>query len=204
MKILAIGKNYVTNTDDINSLKTGKQLIFSKPSSSLVFGNNNVEFPSFTSNLLYEVELVLKIGKKGKNINLKDATSYISDIAVGIDYTAKDILNEIRETKGPWELAKGFDGAAPISDFIAIENFSDINDINFTLSINGAMKQIGNTSFMIYNFAEIITYVSQFMTLEPGDLIFTGTPATGAGQIFKGDHLKAAIEGEKILDFKMV
>lgn len=204
MKILAIGKNYVTNTDDINSLKTGKQLIFSKPSSSLVFGNNNVEFPSFTSNLLYEVELVLKIGKKGKNINLKDATSYISDIAVGIDYTAKDILNEIRETKGPWELAKGFDGAAPISDFIAIENFSDINDINFTLSINGAMKQIGNTSFMIYNFAEIITYVSQFITLEPGDLIFTGTPATGAGQIFKGDHLKAAIEGEKILDFKMV
>lgn len=203
MKILAIGKNYVTNEDEIDSLKTGKQLIFSKPSSSLVFNNNDVEIPSFTNNLLYEVELVLKIGKKGKSIDVKDATSYISEIAVGIDYTAKDILNEIRETKGPWELAKGFDGAAPISDFLPVSDFLDLNDINFTLSINGAMKQIGNTSFMIYSFAEIIAYVSQFMTLEPGDLIFTGTPATGAGQIFKGDHLKAAIEGEKILDFKM-
>ena len=204
MKILAIGKNYVTSKDQVSDLKTGKQLIFSKPTSSLVFNNENVEFPSFTTNLLYEVELVIKIGKKGKNIDENDAASYISEIGVGIDYTAKDILNDVRSTKGPWELAKGFDGAAPISSFISVSNFTDLNNINFDLSINNENKQTGNTSLMIYNFAEIIAFVSKFMTLEPNDLIFTGTPAVGAGQIFKGDHLQASIEGELLLDFKMV
>lgn len=204
MKILAIGKNYVTSKDQVSDLKTGKQLIFSKPTSSLVFDNNNVEFPSFTTNLLYEVELVIKIGKKGKNIDEKDAASYISEIGVGIDYTAKDILNDVRSTKGPWELAKGFDGAAPISSFKSVSNFTDLNNINFDLSINNENKQTGNTSLMIYNFAEIIAFVSKFMTLEPNDLIFTGTPAVGAGQIFKGDHLQASIEGELLLDFKMI
>ena len=204
MKILAIGKNYVTSKDQVSELKTGKQLIFSKPTSSLVFDNNNVEFPSFTTNLLYEVELVIKIGKKGKNIDEKDAASYISEIGVGIDYTAKDILNDVRSTKGPWELAKGFDGAAPISSFKPVSNFTDLNNINFDLSINNENKQTGNTSLMIYNFEEIIAFVSKFMTLEPNDLIFTGTPAVGAGQIFKGDHLQASIEGELLLDFKMI
>lgn len=204
MKILAIGKNYVTSQDQISDLKTGKQLIFSKPTSSLVFDNKNVEVPSFTTNLLYEVELVIKVGKVGKNIEEKDAASYISEIGVGIDYTAKDILNDVRSTKGPWELAKGFDGAAPISSFKPVSNFTDLNDINFDLSINNENKQTGNTSLMIYNFAEIIAFVSKFMTLEPGDLIFTGTPAVGAGQIFKGDHLQASIEGELLLDFKMI
>lgn len=204
MKILAIGKNYVTSKDQVSDLKTGKQLIFSKPTSSLVFNNENVEFPSFTTNLLYEVELVIKIGKKGKNIDENDAASYISEIGVGIDYTAKDILNDVRSTKGPWELAKGFDGAAPISSFKSVSNFTDLNNINFDLSINNENKQTGNTSLMIYNFAEIIAFVSKFMTLEPNDLIFTGTPAVGAGQIFKGDHLQASIEGELLLDFKMV
>ena len=204
MKILAIGKNYVTSQDQVADLKTGTQLIFSKPTSSLVFNNENVEFPSFTTNLLYEVELVIKIGEKGKNIDQKDAVSYISEIGVGIDYTAKDILNDVRSTKGPWELAKGFDGAAPISSFKPLANFTDLNNINFDLSINNENKQTGNTSLMIYNFAEIIAFVSKFMTLEPNDLIFTGTPAVGAGQIFKGDHLQASIEGELLLDFKMV
>lgn len=204
MKILAIGKNYVTSKDQVSDLKTGKQLIFSKPTTSLVFNNENVEFPSFTTNLLYEVELVIKIGKKGKNIDENDAASYISEIGVGIDYTAKDILNDVRSTKGPWELAKGFDGAAPISSFKSVSNFTDLNNINFDLSINNENKQTGNTSLMIYNFAEIIAFVSKFMTLEPNDLIFTGTPAVGAGQIFKGDHLQASIEGELLLDFKMV
>ncbi|MFD1292460.1 fumarylacetoacetate hydrolase family protein [Lutibacter holmesii] len=204
MKILAIGKNYVTSQDQIKDLKTGKQLIFSKPTSSLVFNNENVEYPSFTTNLLYEVELVIKIGKKGKNIDENNAASYISEIGVGIDYTAKDVLNDVRATKGPWELAKGFDGAAPISSFKPVTNFTDLNDINFDLSINNENKQTGNTSLMIYNFAEIIAFVSKYMTLEPNDLIFTGTPAVGAGQIFKGDHLQASIEGELLLDFKMI
>ena len=131
-------------------------------------------------------------------------SSYISEIGIGIDYTAKDVLNQTRENKGPWELAKGFDGAAPISPFLPVSNFKNLNDINFSLTINGEEKQVGNTDFMIYNFTEIISFTSKYMTLEPGDLIFTGTPATGAGNNVKGDHLQAYIEGKLMLDFKII
>ena len=203
MKILGIGKNYVNSKDEISTYKNGKQIIFSKPESSLVLNNKDVVFPSITENLVYEVELVAKIGKTGKDISEEDAASYISELAIGIDYTAKDVLNLYRETKHPWDLAKGFDGAAPISNFKSITEFPNLSDINFDLKINGEQKQVGNTDMMIYNFAEIIAYVSKFMTLEPGDLIFTGTPASGTGQIFKGDHLQASLEGDLILDFKM-
>ena len=204
MKILAIGKNYVNSLEEKNAFVKGTQIIFSKPESSLALNNSDVEYPAITSNLLYEVELVIKIGKTGKNIAQADAVSYISEIGVGIDYTAKDVLDASRENKGPWDLAKGFDGAAPISSFKSIANFSDVNDINFDLKINGKQVQTGNTSLMIFSFDEIIANVSKYMTLQPGDLIFTGTPATGAGKIFKGDQLQASIEGELLLDFKMV
>ncbi|AWV97981.1 fumarylacetoacetate hydrolase family protein [Arcticibacterium luteifluviistationis] len=204
MKILAIGKNYVNEGEDKNAGKTGNQIIFSKPESSLATGNVDVEYPSFTQDLRYEAELVIKIGTKGKNISEADAAKHISEIGIGIDYTAKDIFDESRSGKGPWDLGKGFDGAAPMSTFKPVSAFPDLDNINFDLKINGEQKQVGNTSLMVYNFAEIIAFVSKFMTLEPGDLIFTGTPASGTGQIHKGDHLQASIEGELILDFKMV
>lgn len=203
MKILGIGKNYVNNLEDKNVGKTGNQLIFSKPESSLAV-NCDVKYPNITKQLLYEIELVIKIGKEGKNISLENAASYISEIGVGIDYTAKDVLNASRDGKGPWDLAKGFDGASPISDFKSVSNFSNLEDINFDLKINGVQKQIGNTSHMIYNFAEIIAFTSKYMTLQEGDLIFTGTPATGAGEIKVKDHLQCSIEGELLLDFKMI
>ncbi|SDX31648.1 2-keto-4-pentenoate hydratase/2-oxohepta-3-ene-1,7-dioic acid hydratase (catechol pathway) [Lutibacter oricola] len=204
MKILAIGKNYVNNIEEVEGSKNGQQIIFSKPESSIVTNNKNVEYPAFTSSLFYEVELVVKIGKEGKNIAEDTAASYISEIAVAIDYTAKDVLTAYRDVKGPWDLAKGFDGAAPMSPFQPISNFKNLADIKFDLKINGEQKQVGTTELMIYNFAEIIAYVSKFMTLQPGDLIFTGTPAKGAGEIFKGDHLQASLEGDLLLDFKMV
>lgn len=204
MKILAIGKNYVNNKEEISGNKTGNQIIFSKPESSLVRDNKDVVYPSFTNQLNYEIELVIKIGKKGKDISLEDAASYISEIGVGIDYTAKDVFNACRETKGPWDLGKGFDGAAPISNFKPVSNFPKLDDINFHLVINGDQKQVGNTALMIYTFSDIISFTSKYMTLEPGDLIFTGTPAVGAGEIQKGDHLQCFIEGELLLDFKMI
>jgi len=204
MKIIGIGKNYVTDKADIEGLKNDTQLIFTKPESSLVTANQDVVFPSITNNLAYEVELVIKIGKTGKNIDLKDASSYILEIAVGIDYTAKDVLSASREKKQPWALAKGFDGASPISKFVPVSKFKNLDDINFDLKINGTQKQVGNTGYIIYNFNEIISFVSTFMTLNEGDLIFTGTPALGAGQTFKGDHLQASIEGDLLLDFKMI
>ncbi|PQV45473.1 2-keto-4-pentenoate hydratase/2-oxohepta-3-ene-1,7-dioic acid hydratase in catechol pathway [Jejuia pallidilutea] len=204
MKIIGIGKNYVNETSEIDAIKTGNQLIFTKPDSSLVTGNKDVPYPKITNEIAYEVELVAKIGKTAKDIAVTDAPSYISEIAIGIDYTAKDVLAKSRENKGPWALAKGFDGASPISSFKPITAFSDLNDINFDLKINGEQKQKGHTALMIYSFAEIIAYVSTFMTLNEGDLIFTGTPASGTGLIYKGDHLQASIEGELLLDFKMI
>ncbi|MGJ8549291.1 fumarylacetoacetate hydrolase family protein [Winogradskyella wichelsiae] len=204
MKIIGIGKNYVNDLSEISAIKTGAQTIFTKPDSSLVVGNKDIEFPKITNQLAYEVELVAKIGKRGKDITLEDAESYISELAVGIDYTAKDVLSASRENKGPWALAKGFDGASPISAFKPVTDFSDLKAINFDLKINGEQKQVGTTGLMIYSFKEIIAYVSSFMTLEEGDLIFTGTPASGTGLVEKGDHLEASIEGELLLDFKMI
>lgn len=204
MKIIGIGKNYVNDKSEIAALKTGAQTIFLKAESTLVTDNKNIVFPKITDQLIYELELVAKIGKTGKDISESDAASYISEIGVGIDYTAKDVLTASRESKGPWALAKGFDGASPVNGFKSISNFPDLNNINFSLTINGQEKQSGNTTDMIYNFSEIIAFVSKYMTLEPGDLIFTGTPASGAGQNVKGDHLQAYVEGELLLDFKLV
>ncbi|CAG2531471.1 MULTISPECIES: fumarylacetoacetate hydrolase family protein [Maribacter] len=204
MKIIGIGKNYVLDKSEIDDLKNDVQLIFTKPDSSLVTDSKDVEFPAITNQLIYEVELVVKIGKTAKNVSVEEANSYISEIGIGIDYTAKDVLTASREKKGPWALAKGFDGASPISGFKPISDFPELDNINFDLVINGEKKQVGNTGYIIYNFAEIISFVSTFMTLNPGDMIFTGTPAVGAGETFKGDHLQASIEGEILLDFKMI
>ena len=204
MKLIGIGKNYVDDKSEIAALKTGAQLIFIKAESTIVTGDKDIEFPAITNELAYEVELVAKIGKRGKNIAEADAASYISEIGIGIDYTAKDVLAASRANKGPWALAKGFDGASPINGFKPVANFPDLNNINFSLTINGEQKQVGNTDYMIYNFVEIIAYVSKFMTLEPGDMIFTGTPASGVGLNVKGDHLQAFIEGELLLDFKLI
>ncbi|KSA13975.1 fumarylacetoacetate hydrolase family protein [Maribacter dokdonensis] len=204
MKIIGIGKNYVLDKSEIDDLKNDVQLIFTKPDSSLVMDSKDVEFPAITNQLIYEVELVVKIGKTAKNVSVEEANSYISEIGIGIDYTAKDVLTASREKKGPWALAKGFDGASPVSGFKPISDFPELDNINFDLVINGEKKQVGNTGYIIYNFAEIISFVSTFMTLNPGDMIFTGTPAVGAGETFKGDHLQASIEGEILLDFKMI
>lgn len=204
MKILGIGSNYVTDLKDLEEKRKAKKFIFSKPESSLAV-NCDVIYPSdITNELIYEIELVIKIGKEGKNITKETANSYISEIAIGIDYTAADILKDVRETKHPWEFAKGFDGAAPISSFKSISDYPNLGDINFDLKINGVEKQKSNTAFMIHDFADIIVYISKYMTLQPGDLIFTGTPALGKGEIFKGDRLQCSINGELLLDFKMI
>lgn len=200
MKILGIGKNYVTQLEDIKTNKNNPKLIFSKPESSLVV-NGDIEYPSITNKLVYEIELVIKIGKEGKNIAIADANSYISEIAVGIDYTAKDLLTEARELKYAWDFAKGFDGAAVTSEFKSISEFKNLQDINFSLHINGKEVQKGNTGFMILNFAEIISHISKYMTLQPGDLIFTGTPPEGIGENKKGDFLELFVEGENWFSF---
>jgi 2-keto-4-pentenoate hydratase/2-oxohepta-3-ene-1,7-dioic acid hydratase in catechol pathway len=204
MKILGIGNNLVTDKNDIEKLKKQTPFIFTKTENTLVSATEDLKFPTVTNALIFEIELVIRIGKSAKNVLVKEGINYIDGIAAGIDFTAKDILMESRNMQGPWALAKGFDGASPVSDFKPISNFPDVNNINFSLEINGKQRQVGNTSEMVRNFSEIITYITKFMTLEAGDIIFTGTPALGADLTHIGDHLQGYIEDTLVIDFKMI
>lgn len=166
---------------------------------------NNAPFfyPSFSKDIHHEVELVLRISKDGKNIEEKFASKYFDAIGVGIDFTARDLQQKAKEKGLPWDIAKGFNGSAPISDtFIPVEKFKNLQDINFKLEIDGVIKQQGNTSLMLFSFDYILFYLSKFFTLKTGDLIFTGTPK-GVGPVTVGNKLSAYIEDEKLLEFNV-
>ncbi|UXP30823.1 fumarylacetoacetate hydrolase family protein [Reichenbachiella agarivorans] len=202
MIIIAIGKNYVNSVEEMPTPKWDP-IIFTKPETTILTGNAPFEIPAVTNDVVYEVELAYRVSKKGKMIAQESALSYVDAVALSIDFTAKDVLTKSREGKGPWALAKGFDGATPISDFIPLSEIKDTHDINFALDLNGNRVQTGNSSLMVYTLPEIIAYVSQFMTLNPGDIILTGTPAHGTGSVKSGDQLVASFEGKNILDFKV-
>lgn len=199
MKIIGIGKNYV---NDMAEMPQGEvvPMIFTKPDSSLLEHNANLTLPSISDDVWYEIEIAFRIGKKTKNIKAENALDYIDALTLANDLTAKDVLKKSRETnKGPWALAKGFDGATPIAEFIPIKNFPDINHINFSLKVNGEERQKGNTSLMITSPGQLIEHVSAFMTLYPGDILLTGTPAHGVAKIDSGDLMEGYLEGELVL-----
>jgi len=202
MKIICIGRNYIEHAKELNSEIPNEPVFFLKPDTSLIKDNRPFFYPDFSKDIQYEVELVLKIAKAGKNIQNKFASKYYDEIGIGIDFTARDIQN-ICKTKGlPWEKAKAFDGAAPIGKFISKNEFLDQKNINFNLNINNYLVQKGNTKDLLFSFDTIIAYVSNFFTLKTGDLIFTGTPE-GVGPIKIGDRLEAYIENQKLLDFEI-
>ena len=147
-----------------------------------------------------KIEIVIKISKEGKHVNQKFADSYYEEVALGVDFTARDIQSRHKEKGLPWELAKGFDNSAPISNFLPKSQFPDLRNLNFKLDVNGEMRQEGNTSFMLFSFDYIIAFVSQYITLKKGDLIYTGTPA-GVAKVNVGDRLEGYIENQKMLDF---
>jgi 2-keto-4-pentenoate hydratase/2-oxohepta-3-ene-1,7-dioic acid hydratase in catechol pathway len=166
---------------------------------------NNAPFyyPDFSKDVHFEVELVLRICKEGKNIEEKFAHKYYDAIGVGVDFTARDLQTKAKEKGLPWDIAKGFNGSAPISDkFLPIASFGDLKNINFSLQVDGETKQQGNTSFMLFSFDYIILYLSRFFTLKTGDLIFTGTPK-GVGPVKVGNVLSAYVEQEKLLEFEV-
>jgi 2-keto-4-pentenoate hydratase/2-oxohepta-3-ene-1,7-dioic acid hydratase in catechol pathway len=169
-----------------------------KPESALVRGNLPFFYPSFSNDIHYEVELVLHINKVGRNINIKHAHSYYNAIGIGIDFTARDLQQEMKQKGLPWECAKAFDYSAPVSEFLPVENFTDLNNIEFSLNKNDIQVQTGNSADMIFNFNTIISYVSRFITLKMGDMVFTGTPA-GVGPVKIGDKLEGYIGGNKML-----
>ncbi len=200
MKIIGIGRNYVEHANELKNPLPKEPICFLMPDSALLRNNQPFFMPEFSENVHYEVEIVLKINRLGKNIDLKFAPRYYDHVAIGIDFTARDLQKKAAENGLPWSLAKGFDNACAISEFIPINTLPDRKKVNFTLDINNQRVQTGNTADMIFSFDAIISYLSKFMTLKIGDLIFTGTPA-GVGAVKIGDHLKAAIEEKKLLDF---
>lgn len=200
MKIICVGLNYRKHAAEMGRPLPQEPMIFLKPDSALLKKNKPFFIPDFSNNLQFEAEVVLRISKLGKGIAARYANRYYDAITVGIDFTARDLQNKFSQSGHPWELSKTFDGSAPVGNFIPAEKFPDHSEISFGLEVNGETRQEGNTSDLIFSFAEIIAYVSRFYTLKTGDFIFTGTPS-GVGPVKKGDNLVARLAGETVLDF---
>lgn len=198
MKIICIGRNYIDHARELNNPVPQNPLFFLKPETALIRAGLPFFIPDFSSDIHYEVELVLRVCKLGKHIQEKFAHTYYDQIGIGIDFTARDVQQVCKQKGWPWEMAKAFDGSAPVSSFIALNRFFDKYDINFYLKKNDQIVQKGNSGMMIFNFEKIIAYVSRFVTLKIGDLIFTGTPA-GVGSVKEGDTLYAGIEDQPLL-----
>ncbi len=201
MKIICIGRNYVAHINELNNEIPDEPVFFMKPDTSLLRNNDPFYIPGWTNDVHHEIELVIKVNRIGKNIEKQFAHRYFDEIGLGIDFTARDVQNKLKEKGLPWEKAKAFDQAAVISnEFINKTIFPDQKKISFKLKINDKVVQNGNSELMIYSFEDIITHVSKYVTLKIGDLIYTGTPA-GVGQVRSGDHLEGFLEDKKLLDF---
>lgn len=202
MKIIAIGRNYVAHIEELKNEKPDEPVIFCKPDTAILKENAPFYYPDFSQDIHHEVEILLKISKEGKNIESQFAHKYYEEIGLGMDFTARDLQAKQKAKGLPWEVAKAFDGSAPISDFVPKANYADLKNINFSLLINGELRQQGNTSLMLYDFDFIISYISKFFTLKKGDIIFTGTPA-GVSAVKIGDRLEGFIEQTKFFDFEI-
>lgn len=199
MKIICVGRNYAEHIAELNNQTPDSPVIFLKPETAQIRLGDDFYYPDFSKDVHYEVELVVKIDKVGKNIEEKFAHKYYSEIGIGIDFTARDLQSELKAKGLPWELAKAFNGSAPVSEFVPVSDFADVQNINFSLDVNDETRQNGNSSMMIYRINYLISFVSRFFMLKKGDLIFTGTPK-GVGPVKVGDKLTASIEGKKMLE----
>lgn len=201
MKIICIGRNYGAHARELGNEVPENPVFFLKPDSAILRNNQPFFVPGFSKNVHYEAEIVVKIDRLGKNIKKHFAHRYYHEIALGIDFTARDLQDEAKAKGLPWAAAKGFDRSAPISRFIPLSEAGDnIRAVQFRLEKNGQTVQQGNTADMIFTVDELIAWVSQFMTLKMGDLIFTGTPA-GVGPVTIGDRLTGYIGELRMLDF---
>jgi acylpyruvate hydrolase len=200
MKIICIGRNYAEHAKEMNSPVPSEPVFFLKPDTALIKDNLPFFYPDFSSDVHHEVELVIRISRPGKHIEEKFAHKYYEEIGVGIDFTARDIQSKCKEKGLPWEKAKAFDGSAPLGKFISKGRFASLDTISFHLNVNGSTVQKGNTKDLLFSFDKVIAYISRYITLKTGDLIYTGTPE-GVGPVKQGDRLEAFIEGEKLLDF---
>lgn len=201
MKIICIGRNYSDHIKELDNIKPKNPVIFMKPDTSLIQKNQPFFIPSFSDDIHHEIELVVKINRIGKYIDSKFSHKYYEDITVGVDFTARDLQDDLKAKGLPWEKSKGFDGSALVGNWLN-KNEVDLNNLNFHLNINETLIQNGNSSLMLWKIDEIISYVSQFFTLKIGDLIFTGTPA-GVGKVSEEDVLEGFIENIKCFQLKI-
>lgn len=202
MKIVCVGRNYVAHAHELGNEVPGEPIVFLKPETALVKNNQPFYYPDFSNDIHYEVEVIARICKVGKYIAPEFAHKYYDAIGVGIDFTARDLQQKAKEKGLPWDLAKGFNGSAPVSSFVDVKNYKDLKNLTFALVVNGELKQEGNTSLMIFPVNTLIAYISRFITLKKGDIIFTGTPK-GVGPVKIGDRLEAFLEGEKLLEVEI-
>ena len=201
MKIICIGRNYQDHISELSNQRPTAPVVFIKPDSAVLPKEQDFYIPDFSSDIHYEVEVLVKIKKVGKHISPEFAHLYFDEVGLGIDFTARDIQKQCKEKGQPWELAKGFDNSAVIGKFYDKSEL-DLEDLNFTLQKNGVEVQKGHVQDMLFSIDEIICYLSRFFKLQKGDLIFTGTPE-GVGPVAPGDLLEGFIEGKKVLNVKV-
>ncbi len=202
MKIICVGWNYKAHNSEMGRVELPSvPTIFMKPDTSLLRENKPFFLPGFSEQIEYEVELVVKINRIGRNIQEKFAHRYYDEIALGVDFTARDLQSKLRSKGQPWEISKAFDGSAVISEFVQLGD-RNIQDLTFSLEQNGEVRQCTNTKSMIFSVDKIIEYVSKYFTLKIGDLIYTGTPS-GVGAVAIEDRIEGYLEGEKMFDFKV-
>ena len=202
MKIICIGRNYAEHAKEMKSEVPTEPVFFMKPDTALLKDNEPFYFPDFTKDLHHEIEVVLKISKVGKHIAEEFANKYYEEISLGIDFTARDLQAQCKAKGLPWEKAKSFDSSAPIGKFVKKTELGDLQNLNFELKINNESKQKGNTSDLLFSFDKVIAYVSQFVTLKVGDLIYTGTPE-GVGPVKIGDQLYGSLNGIELFCFQI-
>ena len=202
MKIICIGRNYVDHINELKNNKPKEPVIFLKTDTSVILKNQPFFIPNFSSDIHHEVELLVKIKKVGKHIDSRFSHKYYDEVSLGIDFTARDLQSELKSRGLPWEKAKAFDGSALIGKWVDKSSFQNIHDLNFSLELNGDTVQKGNSSLMLWNIDEIISYVSQFFTLKIGDVIFSGTPS-GVGRVNINDSLVGKIGNDEFFKIKI-
>lgn len=202
MKIICVGRNYTDHISELNNAKPSEPVLFLKPDSAILPKHNPFYIPEFTQDLHYEVEIIVRINRLGKYIATRFAHKYYDEIGLGIDFTARDLQNKLKDKGLPWEKAKAFDGSAVIGEFVSKTNFVDLQNISFSLYKNENKVQSGNTSLMLWKIDELIAHISEYFTLKIGDIIFTGTPA-GVGQVKPNDILIGKIEDQTMFEVKI-
>jgi len=197
MKLICIGRNYVKHIEELGNERPSEPVIFMKPDSTILLKQHPFVIPEFSNDIHHEIEVIVKINKIGKYIDTKFAHKYYDEISVGIDFTARDLQQKLKDKGLPWEKAKAFDGSAVIGEFVSKSKYKSMENLNFELTNNGKPVQKGNTAMMLFKIDEIIAHISQFFTLKIGDIIFTGTPE-GVAAVTENDILEGFLEGEKL------